>query len=141
VIVKIRNFALVKKPFQILTLLLAMLVFLSPVLSFASVLTVEEHASEMDMSCCATDDSAGSEHDCCHSESSKNEKKNCGDTGCPTNDCHLHTVTSFHIYFPEILSEKETEIVSLEKLKFDNYSSLTIKDLNYSFWNPPKYIS
>jgi len=131
----------VKKPFQILTLLLAMLVFLSPVLSFASVLTADEHQAEMEMSCCATDDSAGSEHDCCHSGSPKNEKKNCGDTGCPTNDCHLHTVTSFHIYFPEILSENETEIVSLEKLKSDNYSSLAIKDLSYSFWNPPKYIS
>lgn len=126
-----------KKQFQILTLLLAMLVFLSPVLSFASVLTVEEHTSEM--SCCAMDDSEES-HDCCHSDEPMTENK-CGDNGCPTHDCHLHQASSFHVYIPVNSFEKETEIISSEKLKSDNYSSLAIKDLSYSFWNPPKYIS
>jgi len=127
----------VKKQFQILTLLLAMLVFLSPVLSFASVLTVEEHTSEM--SCCTMDDSEES-HDCCHSDEPMTEN-NCDDKGCPTHDCHLHQVISFHVYIPINSSEKEIGINSFEKLKSDNYSSLAIKDLSYSFWNPPKYIS
>jgi len=127
----------VKKPFQILTFLLAMLVFLSPVLSFASVLTVEEHASEM--SCCAMDDSEEM-HDCCHSDEPMTENK-CGDNSCPTHDCHLHQVTVFHVYFPENPSDNETRIISSKKLKSDNYSSLIIKDLSFSFWNPPKYIS
>lgn len=126
-----------KKSFQILTILLAMLVFLSPVLSFASVLKVEAHASEM--SCCAMDDSDES-HDCCHSDEPVEENK-CGDNGCPTNDCHLHQASSFHVYFPVNPSEKEIGIISSEKLKSDNYSSFPVKDMSFSFWNPPKYIS
>lgn len=126
-----------KKPFQILTLLLAMLVFLSPVLSFASVLKVEAHASEV--SCCAMDDSEMT-HDCCHEDATLGENK-CGDTGCPTKDCHFHQGTVFHIYFPENSSENEIQILPFEKLISDNYSSLAIKDLSFSFWNPPKYIS
>src|SRR5690606_36463163 len=133
------NFASVKKTFQILTILLAMLVFLSPVRSFASVLTVEEHVSEM--SCCSTDDSENADHDCCHSEQPLADDKSCGDNGCPTHDCHLHHVTAFHIYFPEKSTENEMNLISSEKLKSDNYPSLAIKDLSYSFWNPPKYIS
>lgn len=116
-----------------------MLVFLSPVLSFASVLTADEHQAEMEMSCCAMDDSEES-HDCCHSDEPMTEN-NCDDKGCPTHDCHLHQVISFHVYIPVNSFEKETEIISSEKLKSDNYSSLAIKDLSYSVWNPPKYIS
>src|SRR5690606_25622349 len=114
-----------------------MLVFLSPVLSFASVLTVEQHPTEVN--CCTMDD-AEEAHDCCHSDEPMTENK-CGDKGCPANDCHFHQVTAFHIYFPENSLQKEIQILSFEKLKSDNYSSLAIKDLSYSFWNPPKYIS
>jgi len=131
----------VKKPFQIITILLAILVFLSPVLAFASILSTDDHETEMEMNCCATDDSAGSEHDCCHSENPMTENKSCGDNGCPTHDCHLYQVNVFHIYFPQDSQEKEMQIISSEKLKTDNHSSLAIKDLSFSFWNPPKYIS
>ncbi len=130
-----------KKQFQILTILMAVLVFLSPVLSFASVLGAEEHQTEMEMSCCTTDDSSDSEHDCCHTESPMTKNKSCGDTNCPTNDCHLHQVNVFHVYFPQDSQEKEIQFISPEKLKSYNYSSLSIKDLSFSFWNPPKYIS
>ena len=128
-----------KKSFQILTILLAMLVFLSPALSFASVLTVEEHPSEM--SCCMVDDSKNSEQDCCHADQPISTKNKCGDNGCPSNDCHFHQVTVFHIYFPDNLEEKESHLISSEKLKSENNKSLLIEDLSYSFWNPPKYIS
>ena len=127
-----------KKSFQIMTFLLAMFIFLSPVLSFASVLNLDEHKTEM--SCCAND-SNESEHDCCHSEKTDADKNKCGDNGCPSNDCHLHQVNIFHIYFPENLAENESEFVFSDKLNSDNSSNLIIKDLSYSFWNPPKYIS
>ena len=138
---KIRNFASVKKPFQIFTILLAVLIFVSPMLVFASVLAVDDHQAEMEMSCCTTDDSERSDHDCCHSGQPLDDHKTCDDNGCPTHDCFLHHVTVFHVYSPETSFENETKPVSLEKLKSDIYSSLIIKDLGFSLWNPPKYIS
>ena len=127
-----------KKSFQIINFLLAMFIFLSPVLSFASVLNLDEHKTEM--SCC-TKDSKKSEHGCCHSDKTNADKNKCGDKDCPSNDCHLHQVNVFHIYFPENSAENESEFVFSDKLNSDNTSNLIIKDLSYSFWNPPKYIS
>lgn len=129
-----------KKPFQILTVWLAIVIFLSPGLSFASVFTLFEHHSEMEISCCSVENSSESDHNCCH-ENETSGDKDCGDHSCPTHDCHLHSVNVFHIYFPNNNFENETKFVSLEKLKSDNYHSLIIKDLSFSFWNPPKYIA
>ncbi|MGB7498928.1 MAG: hypothetical protein WA897_03450, partial [Moheibacter sp.] len=63
------------------------------------------------------------------------------DTSCPMNsNCQLQTFSA------ELISEtgtKETEpvIATVEKTKNGHYSSLILKELIYSFWHPPKYIS
>ncbi len=96
---------------------------------------------EVKMSCCTMDDTESEAHDCCQTDHPISTKNDCGENGCPSNDCHFHQITTFHVFFPNHSEENESKIISSKKLKSERNKSLIIKDLSYSYWNPPKYIS
>lgn len=122
---------------NILILILSLSFFISPAM-------VSEHSEDhqmTEMSCCT-----GENHSCHDSSQTKDQhkkdrKKDCNDTSCPMNsNCQVQTLSA------ELISEtgaKETEpvITTVKKTNNAHYSSLILKELIYSFWHPPKYIS
>lgn len=101
-----------------------------------SAATSFEHTESSEMSCCVTDDHA------CHSDEDNHHQKNdCTDTGCPMNNsCHFQSFSSKLIH--EIKSEETVKITNtVERAEIINNSPILIKELIYSIWNPPKYIS
>ena len=84
-----------------------------------------------EMSCCADADD-------CHD--SKEDKKGCADGNCPSNDCQLQQLSV------KLISENKLEVESIPDFQLNSqknsfYKSLIFKDLSYSFWHPPRYIS
>lgn len=122
---------------NILILILSLSFFISP----AMVSEQLENHQMAEMSCCT-----GRNHSCHHSSQKENHHKkdthnDCNDTSCPMNsNCQVQTLNL------ELISEngfEETEAISttVKKIKNGHYSSLLLKELIYSFWHPPKYIS
>lgn len=93
------------------------------------------------MSCCT-----GENHSCHHSsQKEKNHKKeqhkDCNDTSCPiNNNCHIQTF-SIKLMTKQQFQTTEIAITLTEKVINEHYSTLILKELIYSFWHPPKYIS
>jgi hypothetical protein len=87
--------------------------------------------AKKEMKCCAGKGS-------CHDKSQKN--KDCGDSNCPSKDCHFQTVTLKIISETNVQEFTHPETIRLN-LKNEFYLSPALKDLTYTFWHPPKYIS
>lgn len=121
---------------NILILILSLSFFVSPAM-------VSEHSEGhqlAEMSCCA-----GENHSCHDSSQTKDQhkkdqKKDCSDTSCPMSHCQSQT---FSVKLMNEPGFKETEpiIPAVQKIFNAHYSSLILKELIYSFWHPPKYIS
>ncbi len=101
---------------------------------------------EMEMSCCAvpndehSDKKSEEKKGCCHGSDKKEEKKDCG-TNCPMPDCNMTISIVFQLFFEQNKSEEKTTELFAENIQNEFYLSLLNKDLSYSFWHPPKYIS
>lgn len=114
------------------------MIFLSPLMSFASVIEINPHEIT-EMNCCA-DEGTEENHDCCHDEGTSDSDNSCDDHNCPMQDCQFMLMNFFHVYYFE--TAKDESVVDLStRLKIDTYQSFLIEDLNHSIWNPPKYIS
>jgi len=86
------------------------------------------------MSCC-------SGKSACHENPPENKKdKGCTDHSCPSKDCHFQTV-NFKLISESNFQELEVPKIFTVRSLNEFYISLTFKDLSYSFWHPPKYIS
>lgn len=133
---KLFIFAFVKILSNILIIFLSISLFFSPVAVFGN--SGDHHEVTTEMSCCT-----GENHSCHQNDEDyhkKNQHNDCSDTTCPMNTCHIQT---FSI---ELISEENPEIKttpfhSPEKVINEHYAELILKELIYSFWHPPRYIS
>ena len=128
-----------KPKFQIISLFLSVMVFLSPLLAYGNAIHSDEIQVETD--CCIVDlTEMGDTHSCCPADTDDSSKK-CGDNPCHTSPCHISHVNVFSAYFPENKEDSKAEFISSKKLKTDNYISLLPSEVSFSSWKPPKYIS
>lgn len=109
----------------------------SPAMTYASTISLPKKEK---MSCCANK---------AEKHNSENQAKDCKDThkedngckdNCPTNDCCIYV--NIMKNFTEDLNQKFQFFSFPEQQpKNEFYSTPYIKDISYSFWHPPKYIS
>lgn len=104
----------------------------SPVMAYTSIMILPD---KTETGCCTEN---GLEHE------QSDEPKDCKDDNhckdCNTHDCCVHMNVLKN--FVQQLHDKTQLIVFYEEQsKNENYLSLYIKDITYSFWHPPKYIS
>lgn len=122
---------------NILILILSLSFFISP----AMVSEQLENHQMAEMSCCT-----GENHSCHHSSQKENQHKkdthnDCNDTSCPMNsNCQVQTL-NLELISENGFEENEAINTTVKKIKNGHYSSLLLKELIYSFWHPPKYIS
>ena len=107
----------------------------SPAMAYTSILVLPD---EKEVGCCAENTD---EH---HSESSRDSKtcqdeKHCGDN-CPTHDCCVH-MNVLKNFVQQFNSKLNTVSFASKQIKNEYYLSFHFKDISYSFWHPPKYIS
>lgn len=111
----------------------------------ASSYSTEQH-EETEMNCCAmpddgdSDTKSGEEKGCCHGSDKKEEKNDCG-SSCPMPGCKMTISIVFQLFFEQNKPEEKSIEFFTENIQNEFYLSLLNKDLSYSFWHPPKYIS
>lgn len=128
-----------KRLFDIFIFFISFTVMTSPLFADS---TAQEEKPVKEMSCCAmsNDHDPSSKKEKCSGEPEKKErKKDCG-TNCPMPGCHSVVVT-FQLFFETKSEPEEIHLFDSEKVQNEFYLSLLYKDLSYSFWHPPKYIS
>lgn len=129
--------------FNIFIFFISFTVLSSPLMANAFSL---EQAEEKEMSCCTmsheehSDNKSEEKKGCCHGSDKKEEKKDCGNN-CPMPDCNMTISIVFQLFFEQNKSEEKSTELFTENIQNEFYLSLLNKDLSYSFWHPPKYIS
>jgi|SRR5690554_2187334 hypothetical protein len=118
---------------NILIFLLSLSFFVSPAMVYES-----DHHQLVEMNCCVVE--THSCHDSQNENQHKKQKQNdCNDTSCPMSNCHVQTLV-LQLILEKTTPTNETSVF-LKKTTNSHYSSLILKELIYSFWHPPKYIS
>lgn len=120
---------------KIFILFIICIMLASPAMAYTSVMVLPD---EREMGCCAENTDEHQSDDFHDSENCQDEK-HCGDN-CPTHDCCVHMTVLKN--FVQQYSQKIqlTSFVS-EQIKNEYYLNFYFKDISYSFWHPPKYIS
>lgn len=122
------------------------LIFFISFTVLSSPLMASAFSLEKEMSCCAishgehSDKKSEEKKECCHGSDKKEEKKDCG-SNCPMPDCKMTISIVFQLFFEQNKSEEKSTELFAENIQNEFYLSLLNKDLSYSFWHPPKYIS
>lgn len=127
-----------KKSIQIAIFFLSVVVFLSPLLAFTSVIESTELEAKHEMSCCVVDSEADA-HACCKMDGQEKSSNKCGDEKpCHQNTCHIGQFN--HLNFHS--NENQVQTVSfpffVKKSKIDTYHLVQIKEISLSTWKPPK---
>ncbi len=107
----------------------------SPAMAYTSIMVLPD---KKEVGCCAEKmDEHKSEKP--HDSKSCKEENNCQDN-CPAHDCcvHMNVLKNFVQQ-----SDQKLNSVSffVKQINNDHYLSFYFKDISYSFWHPPKYIS
>lgn len=107
----------------------------SPIMAHSLAMTMPQ---KKEVSCCAKKDSTH------HSENSK-DSKSCKDDNhcqgnCPKQDCCVYA-NMLKNYVQQSAQKLQIASFPLKQINNEYYLSFHFKDISYSFWHPPKYIS
>lgn len=107
----------------------------SPALAYNSVLVLPD---KKEIGCCA-EKADDLNSDKSHDSKSCKDQNHCQDN-CPKHDCcvHMNVLKNFVQQYSSNI--QLTSFVS-EQIKNEHYLNFYFKDISYSFWHPPKYIS
>lgn len=107
----------------------------SPAMAYTSIMVLPD---KKEVGCCAEKSDK-------HPSEASHDTKNCKDENhckdnCPTHDCCVHMNVLKNIV--QNYSQKlQLKSFSSEQIKNEYYLNFYFKDISYSFWHPPKYIS
>lgn len=101
-----------------------------------------DYEKKMEMNCCAVpvQESVPDGSRDCHKESKEEQRGKCNHD-CPMPECQANLVISIQTYLEIEAEEEQNEFQFYQTSQNDFYLSLLDKDLTYSIWHPPKYIS
>ncbi|SMC48922.1 hypothetical protein [Moheibacter sediminis] len=120
---------------KIFILFITCIMLAAPAMAYTSIMVLPD---KKEVGCCAEKlDEHHSENS--HDSKSCKDEKHCGDN-CPTHDCCVH-MNVLKNFVQNSNPKLNSVSFPLEQIKNEHYLSFYFKDISYSFWHPPKYVS